>query len=140
MDVSTTPSQGPFELRKALALITSGAAQRAARLVTKPFVRIFALHGGFVAGPPLANPPDEARLIQADVNNVMSTSMGYWAWFEYKLCPLAGMLSILLSLGGSIIPMEVSDYENVDAFQYQGMVATADGKVVDEAGNESEKT
>ncbi len=50
------------------------------------------------------------------------------------------MLSILLSLGGSIVPMEVNDYENVDAFQYQGMVAVADVRVEDQDGHETKKT
>ncbi len=44
-------------------------------------------------------------------------------WVLYKLCPLAGFLAMLLSLGGNIVPADIKEYENVDAFSYQGMVA-----------------
>ncbi len=47
-------------------------------------------------------------------------------WVLYKLCPLAGILSILLSLGGNIVPVEVNDYKNIGDFTYQGMVPVAD--------------
>ena len=42
----------------------------------------------------------------------------------YKLVPLAGVLSMVISLGGNIVPMEVNQYERVDAFNYQGFIAT----------------
>lgn len=46
-------------------------------------------------------------------------------WVVYKLMPLAGILSMLLSLGGSIVPSNVSDYElNPATFSYGGMIAT----------------
>lgn len=32
------------------------------------------------------------------------------------------MLSIVLSLGGNIIPMDVRDYEGIDAFHYQSLM------------------
>jgi hypothetical protein len=49
-------------------------------------------------------------------------------WVLYKLMPIAGVLSMLLSLGGNIVPMELTDYETVDQFSYAGMVPTADSK------------
>lgn len=46
-------------------------------------------------------------------------------WVVYKLMPIAGVLSMLLSLGGNIVPTEASDYElNTSAFSYGGMIAT----------------
>lgn len=46
-------------------------------------------------------------------------------WVVYKLMPLAGILSMLLSLGGSIVPSNASDYElNPATFSYGGMIAT----------------
>lgn len=46
-------------------------------------------------------------------------------WVVYKLMPLAGILSMLLSLGGSIVPSNASDYElNPATFYYGGMIAT----------------
>ena len=39
--------------------------------------------------------------------------------------PVAGILSMLLSLGGSIVPSNASDYElNPATFSYGGMIAT----------------
>ncbi|KAH8886644.1 hypothetical protein GQ53DRAFT_341669 [Thozetella sp. PMI_491] len=58
-------------------------------------------------------------------------------WVLFKLCPLAGILSILLSLGGNIVPMEVNDYENIDKFQYQGMMPSAHDHV-DDSGDAGE--
>ena len=47
-------------------------------------------------------------------------------WVVYKLMPLAGILSMLLSLGGNIVPTEANDYElNSSAFSYGGMIATS---------------
>lgn len=46
-------------------------------------------------------------------------------WVVYKLMPLAGVLSMLLSLGGSIVPSNASDYElNPATFSYGGLIAT----------------
>lgn len=45
-------------------------------------------------------------------------------WVLYKLMPLAGVLSMLLSLGGNIVPMEVNQYERIDSFSYAGMVGS----------------
>jgi hypothetical protein len=47
-------------------------------------------------------------------------------WVLYKLCPLAGVLSNMLALGGSIVPREVGEYEKISDFQYQGLVAVED--------------
>lgn len=50
-------------------------------------------------------------------------------WVVYKLMPLAGILSMLLSLGGSIVPSNASDYElNPGTFSYGGMIATEQDK------------
>ena len=47
-------------------------------------------------------------------------------WVLYKLMPLAGVMSMLLSLGGNIVPMQSSDYEvKTKAFTYGGMIATS---------------
>ena len=46
-------------------------------------------------------------------------------WVVYKLMPLAGFLSMLLSLGGNIVPSETSDYTlKAKAFNYGGFVRT----------------
>lgn len=46
-------------------------------------------------------------------------------WVVYKLMPIAGVLSMLLSLGGNIVPTDASDYElNSAALSYGGMIAT----------------
>ena len=42
-------------------------------------------------------------------------------WALYELIPLAGFLSIALSLGGNIIPQQVSDYTTLEDFSYKGM-------------------
>lgn len=42
-------------------------------------------------------------------------------WVLYKLVPFAGFLASLLSLGGSIIPNQVSDYASLEDFSYSGM-------------------
>ncbi|OCL05887.1 hypothetical protein AOQ84DRAFT_390574 [Glonium stellatum] len=48
-------------------------------------------------------------------------------WVLYKLVPIAGVLSMLLSLGGNIVPTSASDYETqLDQFSYQGMIGTMD--------------
>ena len=46
-------------------------------------------------------------------------------WVVYKLMPVAGVLSMLLSLGGNIIPTDASGYEmKVPRFSYGGLIAT----------------
>jgi len=55
-------------------------------------------------------------------------------WVVFKLMPLAGILSMLLSLGGNIAPTEANDYELNSALSYGGMIATS--KEDDEDGTE----
>ncbi len=43
-------------------------------------------------------------------------------------------LTILLSLGGRIVPVDLNDYENTDTFSYQGMVHVADSAARDDEG------
>ena len=64
-------------------------------------------------------------------------------WSLYKLTPIAGVLSMLLSLGGNIVPQSSSDYEIKQGnFQYGGFVATSseafqdDDDVYDPNGSE----
>ncbi|KAL9608897.1 MAG: hypothetical protein Q9167_006293 [Letrouitia subvulpina] len=46
-------------------------------------------------------------------------------WVVYKLMPLAGVLSMLLSLGGTMIPSQASEYEiKASGFSYGGLMAT----------------
>ena len=51
-------------------------------------------------------------------------------WLLYKLVPIAGVLSMMLSLGGNIVPTEASSYkkklqeEEVPRFSYMGLVRT----------------
>ena len=46
-------------------------------------------------------------------------------WVVYKLMPLAGILSMCLSLGGNIVPANANDYElNPATFSYGGLIAT----------------
>ena len=56
-------------------------------------------------------------------------------WVLYKLMPLAGVLSMLLSLGGNIVPTQTSDYKlKTSAFSYDGFIATSHaGEGKDEA-------
>jgi hypothetical protein len=42
-------------------------------------------------------------------------------WVLYKLVPLAGFFSSVLSLGGSIVPRQVSEYASLEDFTYAGM-------------------
>ncbi|KAI9765619.1 MAG: hypothetical protein M1839_005413 [Geoglossum umbratile] len=54
-------------------------------------------------------------------------------WVVYKLMPLAGVLSMLLSLGGNIVPTQTSEYElKTSAFSYGGFIATSHEERVDE--------
>ncbi|KAL8803704.1 MAG: hypothetical protein Q9182_003036 [Xanthomendoza sp. 2 TL-2023] len=58
-------------------------------------------------------------------------------WVVYKLMPIAGILSMLLSLGGNIVPSNARDYElNPATFSYGGMIATQQAD--EEAAEESE--
>jgi hypothetical protein len=47
-------------------------------------------------------------------------------WVLFKLVPLAGVLSMLLSLGGNIVPQTLAEYDK-EAFSYGGMIATEEG-------------
>lgn len=42
-------------------------------------------------------------------------------WVLYKLMPVAGILSMMLSLGGNIVPLELNAYERTETFQHQGV-------------------
>ena len=58
-------------------------------------------------------------------------------WVVYKLMPVAGVLSMMLSLGGNIVPTDASGYEmKVPRFSYGGLIATrAKEEDVEEAEN-----
>ncbi|KAJ8129984.1 hypothetical protein O1611_g3647 [Lasiodiplodia mahajangana] len=45
-------------------------------------------------------------------------------WILYKLVPISGILSMFLSLGGSITPSNVGDYDPNKPFSYGGFVPT----------------
>lgn len=45
-------------------------------------------------------------------------------WIVYKLVPLAGVLSMFLSLGGSITPSNVGEYDPAEPFSYGGFMPT----------------
>lgn len=45
-------------------------------------------------------------------------------WIVYKLAPLAGLLSLLLSLGGSITPSNFGDYDPDEPFSHGGFMPT----------------
>ncbi|KAK8859928.1 hypothetical protein PGQ11_010662 [Apiospora arundinis] len=45
-------------------------------------------------------------------------------WIVYKLVPIAGLLSMFLSLGGSITPSNVGDYDPDEPFSYGGFMPT----------------
>ncbi|WAO84590.1 Hypothetical protein NCS54_00180900 [Fusarium falciforme] len=45
-------------------------------------------------------------------------------WIVYKLVPLAGLLSMFLSLGGSITPPNVGEYDPAEPFSYGGFMPT----------------
>ncbi|KAI1744682.1 hypothetical protein F4680DRAFT_468605 [Xylaria scruposa] len=44
-------------------------------------------------------------------------------WILYKLIPFAGILSMLLSLGGNIVPNSSTDYER-DNYKYDGIIGS----------------
>ncbi|KAH0551687.1 hypothetical protein GP486_007094 [Trichoglossum hirsutum] len=57
-------------------------------------------------------------------------------WLLYKLMPLAGVLSMLLSLGGNIVPTQSSDYElKASKFSYGGFIATSRDDAEEELDN-----
>ncbi|KAJ4259933.1 hypothetical protein NW757_001881 [Fusarium falciforme] len=45
-------------------------------------------------------------------------------WIVYKLVPLAGLLSMFLSLGGSITPPNVGEYDPAEPFSYGSFMPT----------------
>ncbi|KAH7144096.1 hypothetical protein B0J13DRAFT_595692 [Dactylonectria estremocensis] len=45
-------------------------------------------------------------------------------WIVYKLVPLAGLLSMFLSLSGSITPSNVGEYDPAEPFSYSGFMPT----------------
>lgn len=46
-------------------------------------------------------------------------------WVVTKLMPIAGIFSMLLSLGGSMVPSSASEYNPSDTYTYEGMMSTA---------------
>lgn len=61
--------------------------------------------------------PTAGALIGAPANEL---------WVLYKLMPIAGILSMMLSLGGNIVPTSSSEYEvNPEKFSYGGYVASS---------------
>lgn len=51
-------------------------------------------------------------------------------WIVYKLVPLAGLFSMFLSLGGSITPSNVGEYDPAEPFSYGGFMPTTSVKAV----------
>ena len=47
-------------------------------------------------------------------------------WVVYKLMPLAGVLAMFLSLGGTMVPTQAGAYDPKVSFTYGGMIATTD--------------
>jgi hypothetical protein len=45
-------------------------------------------------------------------------------WIVYKLVPIAGILTMFLSLGATITPSDVGEYESGKAFSYGGLMPT----------------
>ena len=45
-------------------------------------------------------------------------------WVTYKLMPLAGILSMLMSLGGTMVPTQAGAYNLKVSFTYGGIMAT----------------
>ncbi|KAI0437988.1 hypothetical protein F4803DRAFT_555448 [Xylaria telfairii] len=48
-------------------------------------------------------------------------------WILYKLVPLAGVLSMLLSFGGNIVPNEYNEYER-EGYSYDGIISSTGTK------------
>lgn len=48
-------------------------------------------------------------------------------WILYKLVPLAGVFSMMLSLGGNIVPNTAGEYE-LEGYNFGGVIATAGGR------------
>ena len=47
-------------------------------------------------------------------------------WVVFKLMPLAGVLSMFLSLGGTMVPTQAGAYDPKVSFTYGGMIATTE--------------
>jgi hypothetical protein len=45
-------------------------------------------------------------------------------WVVYKLMPVAGVLTMFLSLGGTITPSQAGDYDPKASYSYGGMIST----------------
>jgi hypothetical protein len=45
-------------------------------------------------------------------------------WIVYKLVPIAGLLSMFLSLGATITPSDVGEYDSGKAYSYGGLMPT----------------
>ncbi|KAF2000172.1 hypothetical protein P154DRAFT_410884, partial [Amniculicola lignicola CBS 123094] len=50
-------------------------------------------------------------------------------WIVYKLVPLAGILSMFLSLGATITPRDAGEFTSEKAFSYGGLIATMKSEV-----------
>lgn len=67
-------------------------------------------------------------------------------WVVFKLMPLAGVLSMCLSLGGTMVPSTAGEYNPNTAFSYGGMIATTElaekriGQDLEEGGLEKLST
>lgn len=57
-------------------------------------------------------------------------------WILYKLVPLAGILSMFLSMGATITPSDVGEYESGKAFSYGGLMPTVRTEAATKEGNE----
>ena len=64
------------------------------------------------AASALALLPTAGALIGAPIKDM---------WYIYKLVPLAGASTMLLSLGGNLIPSSVHDYDASSTFSYAGL-------------------
>jgi len=54
-------------------------------------------------------------------------------WVVFKLMPVAGILSMFLSLGGTITPTSISDYNPSSPFSYGGIIATKESDRKDDS-------
>lgn len=121
-----------FRAQEALGLIASDAGRRALKLVSGPLTHLFALHhlihyipsadagysslndtnpnyNNFVAGPESEPAPNETALIQADINNFVSSSLVYSNWVARAKAirssgrrdECVGNLSVALNVGAA---------------------------------------
>ena len=60
-------------------------------------------------------------------------------WVVYKLMPLAGVLSMFLSLGGTMVPTQAGAYDPKVSFTYGGMMATEKSIAQKRRGMETEE-